>query len=160
MQNVKGTAKHVMAWKWAIEKTRMLKRGYCLSLPLKSSPLIFFNIIQDIWSVSFNTVYIWPVWHSLDILFSWPLENKTIGQYVQVKTHLLNPPRESESEREGWCVLGGGYVLILHLFQEKYIPERSFHVCHIMQEKVSPCRPARPPALSNQTTWPCAQEEE
>lgn len=30
------------------------------------------------------------------------------------------------------------YVLISHSFQEKYIPERSFHVCHITKEKVSP----------------------
>lgn len=29
-------------------------------------------------------------------------------------------------------------MLISHSFQEKYIPERSFHVCHIMEEKVFP----------------------
>uniref|UniRef100_A0A3P8SAD2 Uncharacterized protein n=1 Tax=Amphiprion percula TaxID=161767 RepID=A0A3P8SAD2_AMPPE len=33
------------------------------------------------------------------------------------------------------------YVLILRSFQEKCIPEHCFHVCHIMEEKVSPCRP-------------------
>lgn len=48
-------------------------------------------------------------------------------------------------EREG---VGGRErcVLILLSFQEKYIPEHSFHVCHIMEEKVSPCRPGRQPA--------------
>lgn len=46
------------------------------------------------------------------------------------------------------------YVLISHSFQEKYIPERSFHVCHITKEKVSPPRSwqaARPPRHTAQT---------
>lgn len=30
------------------------------------------------------------------------------------------------------------YVLILHSFQEKCIPQRCFNVCHIMEEKVIP----------------------
>lgn len=40
------------------------------------------------------------------------------------------------------------YVLILLSFQEKYIPQCCFHVCHIMEEKVSPCILGRQPALS------------
>ncbi len=51
--------------------------------------------------------------------------------------------RERERERER-----ASYVLILRSFQEKYIPEGCFHVCHITEEKVSPCRPGSPPASS------------
>lgn len=29
-------------------------------------------------------------------------------------------------------------MLISHSFQEKYIPDRSFHVCHITEENVFP----------------------
>lgn len=39
------------------------------------------------------------------------------------------------------------YVLIWSSFQEKYIPERCFHVCHIMKEQVFLCRPGQQPAL-------------
>lgn len=68
-------------------------------------------------------------------------ERKKIGQQAQVKTYLshkLTPTivfvlcsSERARERES-------YVLILRSFQEKYIPERCFHVCHIMEEKFSP----------------------
>lgn len=73
------------------------------------------------------------------------LESRTIWQQAQVQTyssHQLTPTIVFLLS-----VLSESYVLILRSFQEKYIPERCFHVCHIMKEKVFPCRPGRQPAL-------------
>lgn len=50
------------------------------------------------------------------------------------------------------------YVLILRSFQEKYIPQRCFNVCDIMEEKVSPSWQAA--SSPNQTTRPCALSHE
>lgn len=63
-----------------------------------------------------------------------PGEARAIAQHVQVirvKTSLISLPC--------YCFFPPlqpweSYVLILHTFQEKHIPKRSFHVCHIMED--------------------------
>lgn len=135
------TAKHVVAWKWAKEN-KDAKKGLLLefisSLTLSTATT----------GISASTVF-------TSDLFCIPWTSCSFGPGKQDDWAICSSQNSStyphhcfsalqfwgrERERER-------YVLILRSFQEKYIPERSFHVCHIMEEKVSPCRPGRQPAL-------------
>lgn len=78
-------------------------------------------------------------------MFSWPPKARRLCNTF--KSKLIIPPRAPPPRPPPsppplfFCCAAlkrERYVLISHSFQEKYIPERSFHVCHITEEKVFP----------------------
>lgn len=113
----------------------------------------------------------------LDTMFFWPQKQRRLGNMF--KSKLIAPPHRHPPLPPPllfflFCCAAlkrERYVLISCSFQEKYIPECSFHVCHIIGEKVFPPRnwqaarppnPAAPdtcavcreqPAQSTQTSW-------
>lgn len=83
------------------------------------------------------------------------LESKMIGQYGSRQDLLVSSayPHHCFSALQLW----ESYVLISFSFQEKYIPERCFHVCHIMEEKVFSLQTWQAARSPNQTTRPRAR---
>lgn len=70
-------------------------------------------------------------------------ENKTIEQHA----HVNSPPPPHRPAIVVQLRKRERYVLISRFLQEKYIPEGSFHVCHITEENVSPPGTGRQPGL-------------
>lgn len=100
-----------------------------------------------------KSIYIWLVLLSWDIVFFLAWKGRWLGNTFKSKPIcLISLPLLLFSCSAARRKLQ--YVLILRSFQEKYIPEHCFHVCHIMAEKVSPCWQAA--SSPSQTTWPRA----